>query len=377
MQVGTHRQYIMPHTGELPPNLANSLRQAQTALTVAKGWAEKHYGPRLHPNTFTILSSLTYDPAALNDIHGSESHRDSPAADAVTRPSTEVELDVRDESQFPKLSRPTAPPTRSLYMGSRPTLTEQYPQIRNKSTPISHIAPKPEQLAICNTERRVTSSTPLPPRHTGPIKGNRTGANCPSIHTPNSSLISSDPPTLPGAGRLAGVGPGTPIPPLPLSPPSVLPSPHNCSRLSDLSIISSSSPPPPVPPPLRTSLSRSGEARDNKRCTPPPGSAPIPTLPPTPRPRTHIHTTASPHTLPAHTTSTMQMNTNVTGAEIHSEPNVTPACQIEQKQIKLRSKLSRLSSGRRTERMDRPFHRTLSLRSQTQFWALKTTLWGY
>lgn len=235
MQVGTHRQYIMPHTGELPPNLANSLRQAQTALTVAKGWAEKHYGPRLHPNTFTILSSLTYDPAALNDIHGSESHRDSPAADAVTRPSTEVELDVRDESQFPKLSRPTAPPTRSLYMGSRPTLTEQYPQIRNKSTPISHIAPKPEQPAICNTERWVTSSTPLPPRHTGPIKGNRTGANCPSIHTPNSSLISSDPPTLPGAGRLAGIGPGTPIPPLPLSPPSVLPSPHNCSHLSDLS----------------------------------------------------------------------------------------------------------------------------------------------
>lgn len=207
MQVGTHRQYIMPHTGELPPNLANSLRQAQTALTVAKGWAEKHYGPRLHPNTFTILSSLTYDPAALNDIHGSESDRDSPAADAVTRPSTEVELDVRDECQFPKLSRPTAPPTRCLYMGSRPTLTEQYPQIRNKSTPISHIAPKPEQLAICNTERRVTSSTPLPPRRTGPIKGNRTGANCPSIHTPNSSPISSDPPTLPGAGRLAAVGP--------------------------------------------------------------------------------------------------------------------------------------------------------------------------
>lgn len=92
-------------------------------------------------------------------------------------------------------------------MGSRPTLTEQYPQIRNKSTPISHIAPKPEQPAICNTERGVTSSTPLPPRHTGSIKGNRTGANCPSIHTPNSSPISSDPPTLPGAGRLAAVGP--------------------------------------------------------------------------------------------------------------------------------------------------------------------------
>lgn len=96
-----------------------------------------HYGPHLHPDTFIILSSLTYDPAAVNDIHGSESDRDTPEADAVTRPSTEVELDVRDENQFPKLSRPTAPPTRSLYMASRPTLTEQYSQIRNKSTPIS------------------------------------------------------------------------------------------------------------------------------------------------------------------------------------------------------------------------------------------------
>lgn len=76
----------------------------QTTLTVAKGWAEKRYGHQLHPDTFTILSSITFDTAAATGTHVSEPDRDAAAADTVTQPSTEGQFDVMDKRQFPKLS---------------------------------------------------------------------------------------------------------------------------------------------------------------------------------------------------------------------------------------------------------------------------------
>lgn len=215
--------------------LHTDIRSTQTALTVAKGWAKKRYGPRLHPETFDILSAITFDTGNANSTNASEPHRDAAAADVVTRTSTEDQFDVRDERQFPKLSRNIIPPTRSLYMGSRRTLTEQYPQIHIKATPLSNTAPKPEPPNDRDTHRSPNFSTSLLPKRTGPIKGSRTGANCPLIHGPNSIPTDSEPVTPPGVNeRETDARPAViTASPLSSSPPSVLCSTHNCSHISD------------------------------------------------------------------------------------------------------------------------------------------------
>lgn len=100
----------------------------EAALTVASGWAQKRYRPRLHPDFFQTLSSLTHHPPTHTDhTHVSESKcgPDAVTVDSDPRQPPDVELDLQDEHQFPRLSRAMPPLTRGLYLGTRPALIEQ------------------------------------------------------------------------------------------------------------------------------------------------------------------------------------------------------------------------------------------------------------
>lgn len=81
--------------------LHTDIRSTQTALTVAKGWAKKRYGPRLHPETFDILSAITFDTGNANSTNASEPHRDAGAADVSLERAPRTSLTCRTSASSP------------------------------------------------------------------------------------------------------------------------------------------------------------------------------------------------------------------------------------------------------------------------------------
>lgn len=99
----------------------------EAALTVASGWAQKRYGPRLHSDFFQTLSSLTHHPPThIDHTHISESKcgPDAVTVDSDSRHPLMLSW-IYGKHQIPWLSRAMPPLTRGLYPGTRRALIEQ------------------------------------------------------------------------------------------------------------------------------------------------------------------------------------------------------------------------------------------------------------
>lgn len=288
------------------------------ALDVAMGWAHKRYGPRFDPRTGRMVESLLFS-SPNEHTHVSESSAGSEEQGGDTGGPN-----PGDEIQFPKLPQPAAPHMKSLYLGPKATMLEQYPQLgkRPVAGPQVHVepretaAPSPELPADRNTaERDQKVSTPLPQRQGGGTKGDVGRAKHTHAYPPLLSPIVHTGAEAQQRGRGSGL-----LPPSPVSLPPAFPPPP-----------SSSSSPLFVPPsPLQ------GPYREPE--------GPLPPHPP-PAPR---EPAASPlRDRPTVTTGPVapeRRGLMVTRAEIHREPEHSQSLVLPQVKPKPSHK-SRLSLG--------------------------------
>lgn len=122
------------------------------ALRVAMGWATKRYGPRLNPDVGRMVEALLdHSP---NHTHISDSTLDSSEPGSSVRGMEEGNLDMEDKEQFPKLCKTAAPHSRSLYLGPRITMVEQYSILKGDLGTKT----KPKTTTVNNTQPNLTWS---------------------------------------------------------------------------------------------------------------------------------------------------------------------------------------------------------------------------